>query len=589
MVSTIAALLLGSYQAASFFPESPVVNPPTAHSGPKIELARLREPGIDDARIIRAAFEEAKRIGATRIEFETGRSYVINGDGRAVGEPNLTLKGLKDLTIAGNGASITFRKLSYGIRIASCARLKVENLSIRWDRRLATYGTIVGEKASPAVELDEAPPADGSNTIAAVTEFDTIHNRWKAGQRYEAYRPAAKLTSNPKRFLVPAVRDWPTGTRVLVRHALYEAHAFFIAPDSEDISFDRIRLSNIPGMGWTFGGGRGYSVTNCRVARAPGAPISMTADATHFSETRGDVIVEGCNFADQGDDGLNIYNGWMEVSRVDGEWRWLKPKVWSQQMLLPLGEVVRPLDRLRWVSPKTLGILSEELAGEVRLQGGELGLKVVGPPNILPKGTLMANLSRRTSRFRISNNTFSGNRARGLMIQATDGLIENNRFVDIIGPAIQITAGNRFFYEGPGAERVIVRGNRIERCNTAIWERGPDGRHLAAISVGSETPTGFAKVRLHRDLVFESNAIWDTPGVAIQLANCENVVVRDLSLKSVFGAPLTDGGRLSGFVRTGPIVIARSQSVWIDPKWFGTTSVVVDHQSTSQILRLAPP
>jgi hypothetical protein len=87
----------------------------------------------------------------------------------------------------------------------------------------------------------------------------------------------------------------------------------------------------------------------------------------------------------------------------------------------------------------------------------------------------------------IRNNQFHDNRARALLIGASDALIENNVIERVTAEAILIPADTGPWYEGPGAQNVTIKNNRISDVN-----RYADVRNYpSAISAGVSTSVGF--------------------------------------------------------------------------------------------------
>ena len=81
----------------------------------------------------------------------------------------------------------------------------------------------------------------------------------------------------------------------------------------------------------------------------------------------------------------------------------------------------------------------------------------------------------------IRNNRFHDNRARGIIVKGSDILIEGNVIERVTMEAILSTADTGPWYEGPGAQNVTIRNNRISDANRHIDRRG---EFPSAISVG---------------------------------------------------------------------------------------------------------
>lgn len=54
---------------------------------------------------------------------------------------------------------------------------------------------------------------------------------------------------------------------------------------------------------------RNIELASVAVAKREGRPMSITADAVHFSSCAGDIVIRDSLFEGQGDDGLNVHGG----------------------------------------------------------------------------------------------------------------------------------------------------------------------------------------------------------------------------------------------------------------------------------------
>jgi Right handed beta helix region len=120
---------------------------------------------------------------------------------------------------------------------------------------------------------------------------------------------------NPRQPLSAAgeahdVQSWAArfapGERVLVRHYTTEGDAIDIL-HGQDVTLQNITIYASPGFGITvLQGSSGLAISNCKVTRSAGRPISTAGEAVHIANHAGNVLIENSTFAYQGDDGLNM-------------------------------------------------------------------------------------------------------------------------------------------------------------------------------------------------------------------------------------------------------------------------------------------
>jgi Right handed beta helix region len=181
------------------------------------------------------------------------------------------------------------------------------------------------------------------------------------------------------------------------------------------------------------------------------------ADTVHIADNTGDIIIEDSTFGYQGDDGINIHGAVGTFEReADNSLHWTAG---GESSYAPYG----------WISnTDTLGFFNGTFGflGTTSLQSRsnpKIGLSL-NLKDSAPKGTTqLADLSRVSARFIIRNNTFLFNRARGLLLQSSHGLVENNSFTGQIMHGIIVGAGSS---EGPGVQNVVFRGNRFSNVGS---------------------------------------------------------------------------------------------------------------------------
>jgi hypothetical protein len=148
-----------------------------------------------------------------------------------------------------------------------------------------------------------------------------------------------------------------------------------------------------------------------------------------------------------------------------------------------------------------------------------------------------------------------------MLIQARDGRIENNRIVNTQAAALQITTDANYWQEGYGCRNLVARGNTIEGCNYAIWERAARGRHMACVNILADTLTGLGDYPIHSNIRFEENEIRDTPGLAILVASARAVSVRGNRITGANRQPFENAGAAIDAKAAGTIMVTRASDV----------------------------
>jgi hypothetical protein len=131
---------------------------------------------------------------------------------------------------------------------------------------------------------------------------------------------------------------------------------------------------------------------------------------------------------------------------------------------------------------------------------------------VLPPGSVIISNRRMGNGFRIRNCTMGHNRARGLLIKASDGIIESNLIKRVEGWGVQI-APEYEWMEGGCSKDMVVKGNVF---------RDNGGGVLVAGNNGARKPL---PADSHRNVAITDNAIsGSVNGIAV--VGCTGLDVR---------------------------------------------------------------
>jgi hypothetical protein len=121
--------------------------------------------------------------------------------------------------------------------------------------------------------------------------------------------------------------------------------------------------------------------------------------------------------------------------------------------------------------------------------------------------------------------TFVGSLARGIRLQSTDAVIEDNTLRRTMSPAMTFSGHPGFWGEATNSRNVVVRGNRFVESSYGDprW-----GRAAIAIYTDGNNETA----DLVRDILIQNNTIVRPGGTGIYLNGCRNVRIRDSTVES---------------------------------------------------------
>ncbi|HLW88747.1 MAG TPA: right-handed parallel beta-helix repeat-containing protein [Terriglobales bacterium] len=507
-----------------------------------------------------------------------------------------------DLTIDGQGSTLNFNGLCRGIEMDWVQRIVFTNFNLDWPKvQLAGLGIV--QKVNPqagTMELvfDSKYQVDKNTVMEAITSWDRKNNYWSlTNPAQDESFPAHGYTKylGGQRFEVPDWAGFQNGDTVIARYFAGEAAAVVIN-DSFDVDVDDVNVYGATSSAFQFSFGRGFRLAHSHVVRAPGRLISLAGDAVHITAGAGNIIVEGNTIGYQGDDGLNL-NAWMWCnSATSGS----NAQPCNPSLAGPSGgpassldiytwweNIWHPGDQLIFLDPN-LSLLGRSTIQSVVTNGRaftELNFSGASPA----QAQFAVDLRTGGARYIIRNNMFLHNRARGVLLQTSEGLVEGNTFDGQTLHSIYVIS-SPFWGEGPGAQNLTVANNRIVNAGNYIQDSTNLASVLGAVVVAAEDNTAFtipSAVPLHQNLIFSDNTIEDVPGPGFFLSTTNNVIMR--------GNHLVNTNQSNAWMATygtatssGSIVLTQASNVFFQGNAFAGSSgpVSVDQDSTSGITGL---
>jgi hypothetical protein len=433
----------------------------------------------------------------------------------------LQFAGLAKTSVRGNGVRVEFsdaRPGKGGMVLFGASDVVLSGIEIGWlgggardptptaGGRIQSFGNVAvcsdGE-AGGALKLDLK--LEGERPIGAVSAWkDSVGWPWfqTAVDRPEVYFPqdfVAEFRAGQTKCL-PQLAGL-TGRRVLVRHYVYANHAFQCV-DCQNITVENVRVTSAPGMAFVFGiGGSDLVLRHDKIEPqcAPHCELpepSVTADGAHFAAVKGNILIEDCDFGWQGDDSINVTGVLIPVrqdSETDGSAQWFRAAEKSAldfSMFAP-GNRVLLFDR---------GLNALGAADILEVVPASLRLRLSNLPAVVGD-VLIARSDYLPKKVTIRNNRFHDHRARGILMGGSDASIEANVIERVTMEAVLVFANT---VEGPGAQHVTIRRNRISDVN-----RYTDARNYpCAISAGVDLDSDYAGSvgSTIRDIVVEENS-----------------------------------------------------------------------------------
>ena len=253
----------------------------------------------------------------------------------------------------------------------------------------------------------------------------------------------------------------------------------------------------------------------------PGGYATSHADATHFSNVKGTVIVENSWFEGMMDDAINVHSTCLAITNFSG--RTLKCRYMHHQAI---GfEVFKPGETLRFMNGERL-----ENGPEVKVSAvdmlNEREVEITIDRDV-PKGwgvgDAVENADYQCAAI-FRNNIVRHNRARGTLFTTPKPvLVESNLFYKVTGASILFSGDNYYWYESGACRDVVIRGNVFSNCYTAAG-----GYSKAAISFYPVVRNpGIQQKCYHGNVLIEDNVFSGFDSPLLFALSVENLVWRN--------------------------------------------------------------
>lgn len=503
-------------------------------------------------------------------------------------QPHITLFNVNDIEIDARGVTLLCNNPSTSMDILNCKNVVLRGLTIDYDPLPFTQGTIVGfatDRTWTDVRIHKGyqPPFEYDSTKTNEKQaflwcYDRVTRLLKAGalnrfvekivpQGDNVYRLDHGTTQFKDQAAVgdyiriPQPFERPTGINIIncenitmLDVTLHSAPTHFgiASRFCSGLTFRRVRV--IPGP-------MPEGATEARLC-------STVGDGLNFSGITGKLLIEDCELNSTGDDGIAVYSEEGIVLKSDGDNQITvsfstpgsRPLLEGSRMRLktrPLGtsQQVTVVSCTVSVMPRaeidTLRMKAVKAPyGDVML-GSAFDLKIDRPVRVRV-GDMVMQFGADNPQYVIRGNRVTNAGSRGIVVNQSFGLVENNRVSHTYLPGIHLFTDFRSHgYSGP-QEGIIIRNNQLsDTCS--LWP-GQDG-WLGAINVsnwegdakgfGGHSDGGYRNIRI------ENNQITHAWGVNIQIQNASQITIANNrfshshKLKATKGAPRqVDGGAL---------------------------------------------
>jgi len=481
-----------------------------------IQSINLREFDIENSSdatpIVVEAIRKCKKDGIRKLEFPKGTYHfyptfapdkycAITNNDNGLKRTAFPLIGFDGLEIDGNGSEFIFHGKMLPFIIEDSKNLTIKNLSINWKVPFGLEGKVVANN-----------PANKSFDIEVLSPYKVQYGHLYLSLERED-SPYEKKYGY--RFAMPEGYDLAVGENIVWDPAtnapyyntvLYELEQYTIS--AEEIKKGLIRLSGnsqvVPPIGsvvcfkgeylfnrtspafrlfksknLTFNninvhhaGAMGLIAERCEnitldgfnvvLKEGEGRMVTTTADATHFCNCKGEVIIRNCTFENMLDDATNIHGTYVRVNKILDDYRVAVETYHPHQNDYIFGEAG---DSVRIINNSLIPTTNSLMLTKVERINEKISILTF---NESVKGKVekyygIENISWYPTAL-LENNIVRNNRARSFLISVPRKVIVRNNYFSSQMASLLVAGDLGLWNESGPCDSLIIENNTFENC-----------------------------------------------------------------------------------------------------------------------------
>lgn len=479
----------------------------------------------DNFAAFKSALDYCKANDGTCLRLEKG-IYKLNNT------ETFSLDGFENIFIDGGGATLVFSNVMNGFAVSACDCVEISNLKFDWDWDSKPLSDIVviANANSKSNELDlvfRDREADENTIFSAISQCDpeTFTYGAKRGTReeyiYQHPQCIVSVTKTGKNTLHikhdGTFENYKNGETYILRHYVYDT-CFMGISGSKNITVNGVSLYGYPGSGFIVNNKTShFQIINSYIGINPDFSetrhTSLGADAIHIVNTDGCFNIENNDISGQGDDALNVHDGLGCADEVSGN----EIMLTASALLIEVGDTLGFRDdKFNATDIKATVTAKEQIRSDYFKLTFDKNLD-----GIVGKNYIAFSTAYDSGNYIIRNNYIHENRARGLLLQSSNGLCENNTFYKLDMQAIKIVMDitRGLWYEGTGVDRLVIRNNKFEMCTY--------GRSGEVITIGTNLDGETAVSQPFTNIEITGNTFVDFPQYVLKANNINGLVFTD--------------------------------------------------------------
>ena len=513
--------------------------------------------GEDATPFVIQALKECRATKATKLVFAKGtynfepnfasEKYVfVSNNDEGLKRFVFDLSGMSNLEIDGQGSEFIFNGFLCPFLLKDSKKIAVKNLSVDFKRTFHSEGKIVGAyKDSLDIAFSSAYPYSVNNNKLMFTgdqiigkdnggepkrvtypfwhllEFDAV-KREPVQTAFDYLNVQNMVVKELKPGIVRIFFPRLKGTigNTLIFNATDRLVPAFTVSDSEDVSFLNVTIFHAGGVGIIGQRTNNIFLDSVKVIAAPGRMVSTAADATHFVNCGGKIILQNSIFESMMDDATNIHGIYVKIIKIISPKEVVVKLIHYQQFGF---DFLASNTKIEITEAESLTAYGENVVSKSeRLNKEYTKITLNNPLSEKVKiGDVIAS-SDKYPDVLMKNCTVQKNRARGILLGSRGKIVIENNYFHTHCAAINLEGDGRFWFEQSGVRDLTIKNNTFDNCNYGFML----GLGVIMVSSGIEESKK-AESRYNRNIMIENNTFKIFNPCILSMYSVDNLTFRN--------------------------------------------------------------
>ncbi|WP_047247560.1 alpha-1,3-galactosidase-related protein [Maribacter thermophilus] len=470
--------------------------------------------------IVVKVIEAYKELNVKKVVFPKGKYHfyptyapefyceITNNDNGLKRTP-FPLMNLNGFEIDGGGSEFIFHSKIVPFILENSSNIKIANLSVNWDVPFVLEGKVIANnEKDKTFDIKVSTPyvvKYGRLYLSLEREDTPYHNKYgpkfNISERYDVevgqnivWDPKTKspyyntLLYQMQEKGIEAVelekgvirlkgesRQVPPVGSIFVSKGEYLANRMcpaFRVFKSKELLFENINVHHAGAMG--FIAERSENITldgfNVVLKEGQGRMVTTSADATHFCNNKGHIIIRNSIFENMLDDATNIHGTYVRVNQIIDDYSVAVETYHPHQNGYLFGETG---DEVRIVNNKTLEPTVENLfLTKVKRINEKISILTFDKP-VKNKVGLYYGIENVTwsPTAVLEDNIVRNNRARSFLLASSKGIVVKGNHFSSQMASLRITADMDLWNESGPSNNLVIENNIFEDCGYGGYNR----------------------------------------------------------------------------------------------------------------------